>query len=86
MRGDERVQDAATGRRSIAPEYILRALLLQVFYSIRSERQLIEQIDYNPAVSLVRRPGHGRCGMAPRRVFEEPRSSTEQRGHAAVLP
>src|SRR6201990_3212094 len=39
---------AATGRRSIAPEYILRALLLQVFYSIRSERLLVEQIDYNP--------------------------------------
>ena len=38
---------AATGRRSIAPEYILRALLLQVFYSIRSERQLLEQLDYN---------------------------------------
>src|ERR1700747_3162277 len=38
---------AATGRRSIAPEYILRALLLQVFYSIRSERMLVEQIDYN---------------------------------------
>jgi transposase len=38
---------AATGRRSIAPEYILRALLLQVFYSIRSERQLVEQLDYN---------------------------------------
>src|SRR5271155_5996095 len=38
---------AATGRRSIAPEYILRALLLQLFYSIRSERQLVEQLDYN---------------------------------------
>src|SRR6201988_1332825 len=35
------------GRRSIAPEYVLRALLLQVFFSVRSERQLIEQIDYN---------------------------------------
>jgi transposase len=35
------------GRRSIAPEYVLRALLLQVFYSVRSERQLVEQIDYN---------------------------------------
>ncbi|HEY3707017.1 MAG TPA: IS5 family transposase [Terracidiphilus sp.] len=35
------------GRRSIAPEYVLRALLLQAFYSIRSERQLVEQIDYN---------------------------------------
>jgi transposase len=38
---------AATGRRSLAPEYILRALLLQVFYSIRSERQLVEQLDCN---------------------------------------
>jgi transposase len=38
---------AATGRPSIAPEYVLRALLLQVFYSIRSERMLVEQIDYN---------------------------------------
>jgi len=37
----------AFGRPSIAPEYILRALLLQVFYSIRSERQLVEQLDYN---------------------------------------
>jgi transposase len=35
------------GRPSIAPEYILRALLLQVFFSIRSERLLVEQIDYN---------------------------------------
>ena len=38
---------AATGRASVAPEYVLRALLLQAFYSIRSERQLVEQIDYN---------------------------------------
>ena len=38
---------AEAGRPSIAPEYILRALLLQVFYSVRSERLLVEQIDYN---------------------------------------
>ncbi len=36
-----------TGRPSIAPEKLLRALLLQAFYSIRSERQLMEQLDYN---------------------------------------
>lgn len=35
------------GRRSIAPEKLLRALLLQVLYTIRSERQLMEQLDYN---------------------------------------
>ena len=36
-----------TGRPSIAPERLLRALLLQAFYTIRSERQLMEQLDYN---------------------------------------
>ena len=35
------------GRLSITPEQLLSALLLQVFYSIRSERQLMEQLDYN---------------------------------------
>jgi transposase len=35
------------GRPSIPPEKLLRALLLQAFYSVRSERQLIEQLDYN---------------------------------------
>lgn len=38
---------AGSGRPSIAPEYILRALLLQVFFSIRSERLLVGQIDYS---------------------------------------
>src|SRR5262249_7490433 len=36
-----------TGRPSIPPERLLRALLLQIFYSIRSERLLMEQLDYN---------------------------------------
>jgi transposase len=35
------------GRPSIPPERLLRALLLQVFYSIRSENLLMEQLDYN---------------------------------------
>lgn len=38
---------AATGRPSVPPEQLLRALLLQVVYTIRSERQLMEQLDYN---------------------------------------
>jgi transposase len=38
---------AKTGRPSIAPEKLLRALLLQVLYSVRSERMLMEQLDYN---------------------------------------
>ena len=38
---------AKVGRPSIPPERLLRAQLLQVFYSIRSERLLMEQLDYN---------------------------------------
>lgn len=39
--------DIKGGRPSIAPEKLLRAMLLQVFYSVRSERQLMEQTRYN---------------------------------------
>src|SRR6516162_7227626 len=38
---------AAVGRPSIPPERLLRALLLQVLYTVRSERMLMEQLDYN---------------------------------------
>ena len=38
---------SALGRPSIPPEQLLRALLLQILYTIRSERQLMEQLDYN---------------------------------------
>jgi transposase len=47
LSGDFEQLYAKTGRPSIAPEKLLRALLLQAFYSIRSERQLMEQLDYN---------------------------------------
>lgn len=36
-----------TGRPSIAPEKLIRALLIQILFSVRSERQLVEQLDYN---------------------------------------
>ena len=38
---------SSTGRPSIAPEKLLRALLLQVLYSVRSERRLMEELRYN---------------------------------------
>jgi len=38
---------AEGGRESVAPERLVRALVLQVLYSIRSERLLCEQLDYN---------------------------------------
>jgi transposase len=47
LSGDFEQLYAVNGRPSIAPEKLLRALLLQAFYSVRSERQLMEQLDYN---------------------------------------
>src|SRR5271156_4526687 len=47
MDGELSKMYASKGRPSIAPERLLRAQLLMVLYSIRSERQLMEQLDYN---------------------------------------
>lgn len=38
---------ARTGRPSVPPERLLRAVLIQIFYSVRSERMLMEQMNYN---------------------------------------
>ena len=54
---------AKLGRPSIPPEKLLCALLLQAFYSVRSERQLMEQLDYNLLVPLVCRAVAGRGGV-----------------------
>ena len=43
-------------RPSVAPEKLLRAILLQVFFSVRSERQLMEQIRYNMLGCWAREP------------------------------
>ena len=43
----DRLYAKRMGRPSIPPERLLRALLLQVLYTVRSERQLMEQLDYN---------------------------------------
>lgn len=40
------LRDPHTGRPSIPPEQLLRALRLQILYAVRSERQLMEQLDY----------------------------------------
>jgi len=47
LHGDFTKLYSSAGRPSIPPEQLLSALLLQVFYGIRSERQLMEQLDYN---------------------------------------
>ncbi len=70
------------GRPSVPPEQLLRALLLQVLYTIRSERQLIEQIDYNLLYRwfCTAHVAHWRRAC-PRST---PRSASESRG--AMLP
>lgn len=62
---------AHTGRPSIVPEKLLRALLLQVRYSLRSERLLMEELQYN-LLFRWRRPGPGRTGMGHDRLHQEP--------------
>ena len=66
---------AQIGRPSIAPEKLLRALLLQALYSVRSERQLMEQLDYN----LLFRWFVGLAMDAPiwdfDRIHQEPRTA-----------
>ena|ERR1035437_4304020 len=52
---------ADSGRPSIPPEQLLRALLLQVLYTVRSERQLMEQLDYNLLFRDGTHPGVGRA-------------------------
>lgn len=47
MDSDLAVLSAKTGRDSIPPERLLRASLLQVLYAVRSERQRVEQIEFN---------------------------------------
>jgi transposase len=42
------------GRPSIAPEKLLRAMLLQAFYGIRSERQLMERLVGTTTITMVR--------------------------------
>ena len=55
---------ATTGRPSIPPEQLLRALLLQVLYTVRSERLLMEELDYNllPPAQRAGGPVAGRPG------------------------
>ena len=53
---------SAEGRPSIPPERLVRASLLQLLYSIRSERQLMERLDFD---LLVRGAGDRRSGVGP---------------------
>ncbi len=78
---------AADGRRSIAPERLIRASLLQILFSIRSERQLMEQMQYNLLfrwfVGLgIDDPvwGEGRPGIGPADQFSPERAKPRAEG------
>jgi len=60
------------GRPSIPPEQLLSGLLLQVFYSIRSERQLMEQLNYNLLFRWF-------VGLSPDDPIWDPRVFTKNR-------
>src|SRR5271168_3587051 len=66
-----------TGRPSIAPERLLRALLLQVFYSIRKRTAADGATGLQPVVPVVRGARHGRGGVEPCGVQQEPRAGVE---------
>ena len=87
---------AQVGRPSIPPEHLLRALLLQVLYSVRSERLLMEQLDYNllfrwfvglamddsiwDATVFTKNRERLLRGDIARAFFERVRAQAEQRG------
>ena len=73
---------APLGRPSIPPEQLLRALLLQAFYSIRSERQLMERLDFDLLFRWFVGPRHRRSGVGPLDLLEEPRPAA--RGDVAA--
>ena len=59
------------GRPSIAPEKLLRALLLQALYTIRSERQLMEQLDFNLLFRWFVGLGIDDAGVVAHHLYEE---------------
>ena len=73
------------GRPSIPPEQLLRALLLQVLYSVRSERMLMEQLEYNLLFRWFVGLGDGRRGLDADDLHQESRPAAGGRHRARVL-
>ena len=72
LQGDFAVLYSGLGRPSIPPERLLRAMLLQAVYSIRSERQLMERLEFDLLFRWFVGLGRRRSGVGPLDVFEEP--------------
>ena len=78
-------EDAKGGRPSIAPEKLLRAMLLQVLYSIRSERQLMEQTQYNLLFRWFIGLSMDDSGVGAHGVHQEPRAAHRARCSGGLL-
>ena len=76
---------AEGGRPSIAPERLLRASLLQCLFSIRSERALVEHIDFNMMYRWFVGPDAGRGDLGSLDVLGQPRSPAQGERDARVL-
>ena len=74
------------GRPSIPPERLLKASLLMALYTIRSERMLCEQFDYNLLFRLVPRHGGNRAELRSLDLFAQPRAAAGARRRGRVLP
>jgi len=68
---------SADGRPSIAPERLLRAVLIQILFSIRSERQLMEQMEYNLLFRWFAGLGIDDPVWGANGIHEEPRPAVE---------
>ena len=77
--------DIKGGRPSIAPEKLLRAMLIQVLLQRALGAPTHGANPVQPAVSLVHWPGHGRCRVGAHRLQQEPRTPYRARcGHRVL--
>ena len=84
LSGDFAALYSGLGRPSIAPEMLLRAMLLQAFYSVRSERQLMERLEFDLLFRWFVGARYERSGMGSLDLFEEPRPSAGRRDRSQV--
>jgi hypothetical protein len=76
---------AETGRPSVPPERLLKSMVLMALYTIRSERQFCEQLDYNLLFRWFLAHEHGRGQLRCEHVLEEPGAADGSRGGVRVL-
>jgi hypothetical protein len=79
LAGDFLALYSRMGRPSIPPEKLLRAMLLQAFYSIRSERQLMDRLEFDLLFRWFVGIGVDDGGVGSLDIFQEPRAPVGER-------